>query len=123
MSEPSFYAFVCIFSMLFVLDFDKNKIFFILNLVIQILFFAKSSIGLLYLFIFVVLFGIKFLLKLTVRSYMYLIALGLGAILTYKLLGYFLSHSRLYNALVIENPILLFSEQSISDRLEHIVFH
>src|SRR5690606_31338058 len=60
-SEPSFYGFMIIFALLFVLDFNKSKNIYILNLLIQLFLFAQSSVGILYLGIFILIVIVKHL--------------------------------------------------------------
>ena len=54
--EPSFYGYMCIFFLLFALEFKKHKLVYMGCLLFQIVFLAMSTITILYLMIFVVFY-------------------------------------------------------------------
>ena len=61
-SEPSAYGYMCIFFMLIAFRFRKNAKFYILNLLIQVIVFATSSVSLVYMAVYIVLYMINELL-------------------------------------------------------------
>ena len=48
-SEPSYYGAVCVLLLILTIDFKRHKIIYQINLLIQILFIAKSSVAIVYL--------------------------------------------------------------------------
>lgn len=80
-SEPSFYGYLCIFLMILVLDFKSNRILYLLNLLFQICFVAKSSVTILYLLIFAFVFFICSLKKVNVNTIGVLLAMTFALVL------------------------------------------
>lgn len=74
-SEPSFYGYMCIFFMILALDFKKDKLFYIINLLFQIIFIAKSAVTMLYLLIFVGVFFICSLNKFSLKKVLLIIGI------------------------------------------------
>jgi hypothetical protein len=74
-SEPSFYGYMCIFFMILALDFKKQRLFYLLNLLFQIVFIAKSAITILYLLIFVGVFFICSLNKISLKKILLIIGI------------------------------------------------
>lgn len=52
-SEPSAYGYMCMFMLLFVVQFKKNRLLYAVNLLIQIVAFAQSSVTLVYLAVYI----------------------------------------------------------------------
>lgn len=84
-SEPSFYGYMCIFFLILVLHFKKNRNIYIINLLLQVCFLAKSPITILYIAIFVflvILFSIK---KIDIKRFLVI----LGLIVVGVIVGYY----------------------------------
>jgi len=77
-SEPSFYGYMCVFFMILVLDFKKNRNLYIINLLLQICFIAKSSITILYLVIFIFLMVLFSLKKINIKGIVIAIMVMVG---------------------------------------------
>ena len=67
-SEPSYYGAVCVLLLLLTIDFKKNKFFYQVNLLIQILLIAKSSVSVVYLLCFCFLYLVYRLYKRNVKN-------------------------------------------------------
>lgn len=67
-SEPSFYGYMCIFLGLFVLEFSSQRVIYMINLLFQIIFLAKSSVTMLYLIILFGLIGLHFIGKASIKK-------------------------------------------------------
>ena len=61
--EPSFYGYMCIFFLLFAMEFKKHKLVYMGCLLFQIVFLAMSTITILYLMIFVVFYVLEDLVR------------------------------------------------------------
>lgn len=81
-SEPSFYGYCCIFFLILVLNFKKERLIYVINLLFQIIFLAKSALTMVYLVILAGLIFVQYIKKLNKkRVYMILgSALLLGII-------------------------------------------
>ena len=84
-SEPSFYGYMCIFFLILALDFKKNRNIYIINLLFQICFLAKSSITMLYIVIFIFLVALFSIRKIKVKSFIVI----LGVIFVGIAVGYY----------------------------------
>lgn len=123
-SEPSFYAYMLIFGMLISLDFHKNKILYLINLGIQLIFFARSAIGVLYLFIYLILLSIKYISSFKVKNYIKIFLIFGIFLIIYIVILKFMEGTRI-NALMnmaINNHEVLYKDQSIESRFYHIYF-
>ena len=61
--EPSFYGYMCIFFLLFAMEFKKHKLAYMICLLFQIVFLAMSTLTILYVMIFLVFYVIEDLVK------------------------------------------------------------
>lgn len=124
-SEPSFYGYVCIFLLILVLDFKENKKFYSINLLIQILFLAKSSVTFLYLVIFFAVWGI-YILKNVNKKYLFIFLgafIGLAGVCYYFFNSESNSSQRIVymlKAVMNRDFKLLLNDTSISIRLGDI---
>lgn len=87
-SEPSFYGYMMIFFLMVASQFNKNKRFFQIVCIIQIVFFAKSAVSLLYLAIFFACVVIKEVVLLYKKKPERIIALGVVAIAAWACLSF-----------------------------------
>lgn len=121
--EPTFYGITCVFLLILVVEVvekNKTKIFLEMNLLIQIFFFSKSSMTILFLFI---LIGIIFLTKMSLKYFTF----GLVSVFTIHLfVTNFLINSRvysLYNKVMTKSIKNIFYEDaSLNARLSHIYY-
>lgn len=127
MSEPSFYGYMCIFAMLFVLDFKskKERNIYLANLVIQIFLFAESSITILYLMIIVGVYVLSWFCRTKINLNMILLALGvllIGVVAVVIILNFF-QGSRLGSLVwyAVYTPTELLNDASIQERMSDIV--
>ena len=67
-SEPSFYGYMCIFFLLFAIDFKKGRKFYIINLLFQIFVLAQSSVTILYIMILIGLGMLYLLSKVDIKK-------------------------------------------------------
>lgn len=74
-SEPSFYGYMCIFFLLFVMGFKKQRVIYIANVLFQLFVLAQSSVALVYLGVIIFFIAIYLLRKLNIKYF-----LGGGAI-------------------------------------------
>ena len=117
--EPTFFAIILFFFLLlfFHLNYEKKKIFYFL-IIFSILFIAKSSMGVMYLFlIFIYLFLTKLNFKFFTLSFLVLISISF--------IVPFFADSRIYGliSMFIDNPSsLLLLDASINDRFFQIFF-
>lgn len=79
-SEPSFYGYTCIFLMILALDFKKNKVFYLVNLLFQICLLAKSSVTILYLGIFCGLLFLCSMKKISIKQILLIVLVVVLAI-------------------------------------------
>lgn len=54
-TEPSAYGYMCVFMMIFVMQFKTKKLLYLVNLLIQIVLFASSSVALVYIAVYMIL--------------------------------------------------------------------
>ena len=76
-NEPSFYGYMCFFFLLLSLDFKKNKVFYLVLNIVQLVFFAQSSVSLIYVGVLIVLLGMHEFVKFHVKDMLKVIALGI----------------------------------------------
>ena len=127
-AEPSFYGYMCVFFLVFALDFKKKKMFYIFNLLIQIVFLARSSVTILYLGIFIVLLALYYIRRMSLRQLLRLGLITIGVMISvYYLLHHINSNSRLFyfiNILIEGGNIFekLLSDGSVAIRFRDISF-
>lgn len=118
--EPTFYGMVCVFFILFLSHGnDKNKGIYIFISIFCILFFAKSSLAIVFLFILMLFYLILYF------NYKYLIYSIISLLVFPLLILKYLNDTRiafLFNKF-IENPKrIVLTDASINDRIFHIFF-
>lgn len=67
-SEPSFYGYMCIFFMILVWNFKTERRIYMLNLLFQIVFLAKSAITIVYLGFFLIILFVVNLKKIDIKK-------------------------------------------------------
>lgn len=114
-SEPSYYAYMCIFFMILALEFKRQKEVYFFNALFQLIFLARSSIGVLYLMIWgmlCVLYCLRYInvKRLCIMSVFSLITIGIV---------YYLLHSSAFSGqrLVFFLNILL-ENGSVEEKLD-----
>lgn len=80
-SEPSFYGYMCVFMLLFVYDFKKDKLFYIINLIVQIVLLAESTNTLLFLACVVFFLVIKAISLANRKTVMKYIGIGVTGVI------------------------------------------
>lgn len=123
-SEPSFYAYMLIFTLLMVLDFKKNKLLYIINICIQLILFAQSSIGIVYLLIYIALVSFKHMSFKIINSVVKISGLLIIASYIVNILPDLFPGSRMGTIIkqFLTNPMsLYFADQSIQSRVNHII--
>ena len=123
-SEPSFYGYMIIFALLFVLDFKKNRTIYILNLLIQLLIFSQSAISIVYLCIYIGLLVIKYFASFKMKKIW--IGIVIVVIISVGLRLYFSlypdSRATVLLNQLISNPIEVYlRDASVSARVDNIV--
>lgn len=120
--EPSFYGYMCIFFLLFAMEFKKHKLFYMAMLLFQIVFLAMSTITILYIMIFVVFYVLEDLAK---RGWLGMSVACLGVILLFG--GYLAmrnlqSNNRLLKMLrgLYYDRSVLFDDPSMNQRMDDI---
>jgi hypothetical protein len=123
-SEPSFYGFMIIFALLFVLDFEKNKLLYIFNLLIQLILFAQSSVGVIYIAIYLIIITLVSFKNIKINTL--LKALG-GATLIVVFIFFIFSElegTRIYKVIhnLYSDPVSLYqTDESVKSRTDNII--
>ncbi|MGI6614313.1 MAG: hypothetical protein ACOX3M_08105 [Saccharofermentanales bacterium] len=124
-SEPSFYAYMLMFALMFVMDFKRHRNLYILNLAIQLVFFSQSAIGFVYASFYVLLNVGKYLFNHKSRNVgkallIIVIILGLGYLYLHL---YPASRASKLITRIIQNPLAAYSiDRSVQARVNHIYF-
>lgn len=125
-SEPSFYGYMCIFFLLFVLFFERHRIFYCINLCFQILFLASSSVTVVYMAVFLGCYLVSCLIHPTKRN----LVVGLSGIAAIVLVWMFILPLVVEHiggrmgellSMLLDDPMSVLADGSIQDRIEHIV--
>lgn len=122
-SEPSFYGYMIIFSFLFVLDFKEDRWVYMINLLIQLLFFAQSSVGVVYFLIYIGIIGVSYVFGINVRR-LILVMGGIGLLSTVMWRTDVFQGTRIFAVLsrLLSDPRgLYYLDQSVRSRVNHIV--
>lgn len=122
-SEPSFYGYMLMFAMLFALDFREKRNFYVINLIIQLLFFSQSAIGIVYIVIYIGLMLIKYLLSLKPKNFIRVTTIILVAVVFGSIFLNLYPNSRASTLLyrLVQNPDSVYiSDQSVNARFNHI---
>lgn len=130
-SEPSYYGAVCVLLLVLTLNFKKDKYLYQINLLIQILFIAKSSVSIVYLLCFAVFYMLCGLCKGDIKSILSItLVVGGGILGLYVLVKYGEVHQRItmFAKMLFEANSLtaafhmITAEESVSIRLNDILF-
>lgn len=124
-TEPSAYGYMCIFMMIFAFSFKKNKYLYLVSLLIQIVLFARSSVTLIYLGVYLGMIIINELVlhkRFAFIKTAGLAAVGMGAVvILYKKIP---RSNRIGHLLYLlfNNPEKFMDDASIRLRLEAITY-
>ena len=129
-SEPSFYGYMCFFMLLFAIKFETKKLFYILNLLFQIICLAQSSVTMVYLIVFLLTSCMHSFVKGNVkRNLLFLISgiSGLGILYWYVQNNHntratYLLYSVFRFEKVTDLLNLIERDESIQIRLNQIMF-
>ena len=123
-SEPSFYGYMCFFALIISRKFKKNRNFYSVLLVIQIVFFAQSAVTLVYLMVFAGCVGLKYVFSRSVTKSLLII----GAVIimvpfVWKIVSENMASSRIVVIInnFLEDPSLLKKDESIMARFGDII--
>lgn len=84
-SEPSFYGYMCFLFFVFALSYKKHKIIFCLLSFIQTIFFAQSTVALLYFVVFAIWYAIFKIIELNPKQICYyIITIGCAVFFIYS---------------------------------------
>lgn len=132
-SEPSFYGYMCLLFGLFVYDFKKNRALYFINIIVQIIFLAKSFNTIILISVFVFFIGLKRISLFTVKKGAQFIAYAaMGAIISWRSviflankfendrIGYFLG-ILISNDSILNKVNLILSDGSASIRFNNII--
>ena len=121
--EPSFYGYMCYFFIIISMNFKKNKNLFIIFNILQILFLAQSSVGLLYIFILFIFLTIeKCITNLSLKNVLYFSGLIFLLFVFYFVIMNYMEGTRIQDLFIklINNPDSLIKDESISERINAI---
>lgn len=119
-SEPSFYGYMCFFMLFLALDLKKYRNIYILCLFVQIVVCAQSTVTLIYLGIFGVVYFLYTVIHVKSKKMLKIIGLGLLAILMLKYMMKTHPDSRitlLINRFFEKGLDIVFSDQSVAERI------
>lgn len=88
-AEPSYYGYMCVFFMILSFEFQKGKKIYFCNALFQLIFLAKSSIGILYMVIWAILYVIYYMKRLSIKGIIITVVAILGVVGG----GYYILHS------------------------------
>lgn len=123
-SEPSFYGYMCFFALIISRKFKKDRNFYSVLLMVQIVFFAQSAVSLVYLAVLIGFVGLRYVVKMGGAKSILIIAGAVIAVpIGWVLMQKFMDGSRIVNLITIllENPSALLRDQSIMDRFGDII--
>ncbi|MGL4671780.1 hypothetical protein [Cetobacterium sp.] len=119
-TEPTFYGIICIFFGILVIEnFKKNDcILFFSNLLIQILFFSKSSMVVLFLLIWISLYILK---NISLKAILFS---STSLVSFHFIIINFLKDTRVYKLYIKSSDLkkLFFEDHSLNMRLSHIFY-
>ena len=129
-SEPSFYCYMCIFFLILVMEFKTQRQFYIFNVLFQCIILAKSSVSMVYLFIFVGLYFIFNIKRINMKQVIFII---LGISVVFALIYVLFKYNKGQRIVMIINNILgssnitdmigkLMDDTSISIRVNDILY-
>jgi hypothetical protein len=124
-SEPSAYGYMCLFMILLVMKFEKNRWLYIANLLIQIVVFAQSTVTLLYLAVYIGMYLINELVcgkKYALLKFVVLAGGGAGGLV---LISNFARQGSRMQVLVwnlFHKPEMLLEDGSITLRVQAIEY-
>lgn len=117
--EPTFYGIICIFFMILVIEtFQKNKKLYILNLLFQIFYLAQSSMAILFLGIWILLYFFK---NISLKN---LCILLVTYIIVHIIILYFMEGTRVYDLYSNFQGIkqIFYKDASFNQRASHIYY-
>ncbi len=120
-SEPSFYAYICVVLFFFVYDFKKNRTIYMLNVIIQIIFLAESTTGLVYLIILFLFLIIKKMTMINLKKVVYYITGGMAGTLAILYMLYYMS-LKLSDKRIGMFLNIFFSERSLKSIWDNLMF-
>lgn len=83
-SEPSFYGYMCIFLAVFAFDFIKFRTLYVMLCLVQIIFFANSTVSIMYLVVFVIAYVVVSIAAKEPKGYVTLVSFAVFGILLYE---------------------------------------
>lgn len=123
-AEPSFYGYMLIFALLFVLDFKSKKKFYLINLIIQLFFFAQSSVGILYLIVYIVIYSIVNISSLKSKTFINIAIFAIVFYLLTSALFQLMPNARvsfIFQSILNDPFDLIYKDASINNRFNSIV--
>lgn len=124
-TEPSAYGYMCIFMMVLAFSFQKNKYLYIVNLLIQIVLFAGSSVTLIYLAVYLGMIILNELVLHKRFAFIKTTCLAIGGVSAFAMLYKYIPRSNRIGALLyflMNDPKRFFRDGSIRLRIEAIVY-
>lgn len=124
-SEPSAYGYMCLVMLLFVMKFEKNKVLYMANLLIQIVVFAQSSVTLVYLAAYIGMYMINELVYCKKHALFKAVVLFGGGIGSLLLIEKFARQGSRIQVLVhslFNDPERLLNDGSITLRVNAITY-
>ena len=124
-SEPSAYGYVCIFLILIALRLKKHAKFYVLNLLIQVIVFATSSVALVYMAVYIGFYMLNELLRHKKYSVLKTVIVAGGGIGGLAIIAKYVPQTNRMGALVnflFHEPQKLIQDESIVMRVEAIVY-
>jgi len=124
-SEPSFYGYMCLFFIIIAFRFKRHKALFVVLNIIQIVFFAQSTVSLIYLAIMVMAYVFYALTSLRPRHYLLVFILLVAGVIGITLITRVLKDSRISHLIIqaLEDPsFLILKDESVSARIDALAF-
>lgn len=124
-SEPSAYGYMCLFMILLAMYFEKNRLFYVANLLIQIVVFAQSSVTLVYIAAYIVMYMVNELVyakKYAVLKTVTLLGGGIGGLILIAKVARQGSRMQVLVSSLFLEPEKLLKDGSITMRLEAISY-
>jgi len=122
-SEPSFYGYMIVFALLFVMDFKEKRYLYIMNLLIQLFVFAQSAVAIVYLMVYLLLLLAKNVLRASPASMLRIVTTALICLIGLTLYFNIYPNSRatvLLNSIVSDPQAVYLKDASVRARVNHI---
>lgn len=123
-SEPSFYGYMCFFALIISRKFKKDRNFYSVLLMVQIVFFAQSAVTLVYLMVLVGFVGLKYILSRgIVKSTLIITAALIAVPIVWMIVSEHMASSRIVVIIssFLEDPSSLQKDESIMARFGDIM--